>query len=128
MIITNVKAIDYVYATSIGELTSIINNFLDKDYTILEMEPMNGVYGEEIIRVIFTHPYDEIDEKHTTNGYYLCINRYNLESCYNDSRPNDVKSKKRFLQRLKAGKVEGCTWEKYVEYCNKRGLEVIEPE
>ena len=122
------EAINYTYVTGgIDNLISKINNFIDKDYTILELEPMNGVYGEEIVRIIYKYPFDDTEDN-STHSYHICINRYNLENCYNDSRPNDRESKKRFLQRLKAGKVEGCTWEKYVEYRNKHGLEVIEAD
>lgn len=123
------EAINYTYVTGGKEsLIHTINELIDNGNTILELEPMNGVYDEEIVRIIFKYPFRDVEDDNAVEGYTLCINRYNLESCYNDSRPNDVKSKKRFLQRLKAGKVEGCTWEKYVEYRNKRGLEVIEPE
>lgn len=120
------EAINYVYVTSIEQLVSTINNFTDKGYTILEFEPMNGVYKEDIIRVIYKYPFRDVEDEDATEGYTLFINRYNLESCYNDSRPNDVKSKKSFLQRLKAGKVEGCTWDKYVKYREENGLEVID--
>ena len=125
------EAINYTYVTGGKEaLISAINNLIGNGWgcTILELEPMNGVYNEDIVRIIYKYPFRDVEDEDAVNGYILFINRYNLESCYNDARPNDRESKKRFLQRLKAGKVEGCTWEKYVEYRKENGLEVIEAD
>ena len=123
------QAILYLYVDKDADiLLSKINELTDMGNIILELEPMNGVYNEEIVRIIYKTPFRDVEDEYAADGYTLFINRYNLESCYNDSRPNDRKSKKRFLQRLKAGKVEGCTWEKYVKYRKENGLEVIEAD
>ena len=122
------EAILYLYVDKDTDiLLSKINWLIDRGNTILELEPMNGVRkNEELVRIIYKTPFR--DTKDAVDGYVNFIDRYDLEGCYNDSKPNDRESKRRFLQRLKAGKVVGCTWEKYVEYRKENGLEVIEAD